>query len=159
MTMTNEEIYRSYKQAKHPERQIGILADLNACRKEEIKTIIKLYEGENNMVQKWTTDMDRILVESREKGTPYGEIAETLGVTIRACENRAYRLSQESKEADKLAAIAKEAETVNPYISDTASDALVMIRGAGYVFSGLEMVMEDNEAKLIAHYRKRVMES
>lgn len=111
------------------------------------------------MVQKWTTDMDRILVESREKGTPYGEIAETLGVTIRACENRAYRLSQESKEADKLAAIAKEAETANPYMSDTASDALVMIRGAGYVFSGLEMVMEDNEAKLIAHYRKRVMES
>ena len=38
--MTAEEIRRSYKEAKNPEQQIRILADLNLCRKEDIEAII-----------------------------------------------------------------------------------------------------------------------
>lgn len=40
MEMSNEEIIRRYKQAKHKAAQIQILADLNACPKFKILEII-----------------------------------------------------------------------------------------------------------------------
>ena len=40
MQMTVEEIIRSYTQAKDKSKQIGILADLNGCDKEKIRTIL-----------------------------------------------------------------------------------------------------------------------
>lgn len=40
MTMTNEEIVREYRQAAHPARQIGILADQNECKKKDIVEIL-----------------------------------------------------------------------------------------------------------------------
>lgn len=40
MQMTVEEIIRSYTQAKDKSKQIGILADLNGCNKEKIRTIL-----------------------------------------------------------------------------------------------------------------------
>ena len=40
MMMSHEEIVRSYKNAKSKSKQIGILADLNATTKEEIKKIL-----------------------------------------------------------------------------------------------------------------------
>lgn len=41
MTMTNEEIVREYRQAAHPAQQIGILADLNECKKKNIVEILR----------------------------------------------------------------------------------------------------------------------
>lgn len=49
MYMTEVEIYRDYRQAKHKSRQIGILADLNGCSKEEIEAIIVKYEKQNEV--------------------------------------------------------------------------------------------------------------
>jgi len=40
MTMSNEEIIRSYTQSKDQRKQIGILADLNGCDKEKIRSIL-----------------------------------------------------------------------------------------------------------------------
>ncbi len=40
MTMTPEEIVREYREAKSPMKQIGILADENACTKREIVRIL-----------------------------------------------------------------------------------------------------------------------
>ncbi|MCR5755529.1 MAG: hypothetical protein K6G30_12060 [Acetatifactor sp.] len=40
MEMSHEEIKRDYITAKNPEKQIKILADLNACSVEEIKNIL-----------------------------------------------------------------------------------------------------------------------
>lgn len=40
MEMTADEIKRNYRQAKDPEKQIGILADLNNCSVDEIKDIL-----------------------------------------------------------------------------------------------------------------------
>lgn len=40
MTMTPEEICRDYRGAAQPLKQIGILADLNQCSKDEIKRIL-----------------------------------------------------------------------------------------------------------------------
>ena len=57
MQMTNEEIVKSYKEAKHKGQQIGILADLNVCPKELIidilveggipRTAFSRYKGQN----------------------------------------------------------------------------------------------------------------
>lgn len=41
MTMTNEEILRDYRGAKNRVAQIGILADLNACKKQDIVEILQ----------------------------------------------------------------------------------------------------------------------
>ena len=59
MQMTNEEILKSYNEAKHKGQQIGILADLNVCPKEVIidilveggvdKRAFARYKGENNI--------------------------------------------------------------------------------------------------------------
>ena len=40
MTMTNEEICRDYRQAAAPSKQIKILAELNQCDREKIKSIL-----------------------------------------------------------------------------------------------------------------------
>lgn len=40
MTMSNDEIIRAYLQSKDHRKQIGILADLNGCDKEKIRTIL-----------------------------------------------------------------------------------------------------------------------
>ena len=57
--MTNEEIVRSYKEAKHKGQQIGVLADLNVCSREVIIEILveggiprqafSRYTGKNNI--------------------------------------------------------------------------------------------------------------
>lgn len=39
--MTNEEIIRDYKQAAAPMKQIGILADLNQCSRQDIVKILR----------------------------------------------------------------------------------------------------------------------
>lgn len=44
MQMTNEEIIKSYKEAKNKQKQIKILADLNCCRPMEIKKIVGVEE-------------------------------------------------------------------------------------------------------------------
>lgn len=49
MQMSVREIKRSYEEAKNKKRQIGILADLNCCSKEEIEKIISV---ENSIEQK-----------------------------------------------------------------------------------------------------------
>lgn len=41
MQMTNEEIVRSYREAKHKKEQVGILADLNACTRGQIIDILR----------------------------------------------------------------------------------------------------------------------
>ena len=44
MQMTENEIRRNYRQAKHPKRQIGILADLNDCSRRVIEEVLGLRE-------------------------------------------------------------------------------------------------------------------
>jgi len=41
MEMTKEEIIRDYRQARYKGKQVGILADLNSCRKSEIVAILR----------------------------------------------------------------------------------------------------------------------
>lgn len=48
--MTPYEIRQNYKEAKSKKKQIGILADLNQCSKEEIKRILGVGEKKNGRV-------------------------------------------------------------------------------------------------------------
>ena len=82
MYMTDSEIYRDYRQARHKSRQIGILADLNGCSKEEIEAIIAKYERQNEV----TAPVETLLPE-----TPPPEQAET-----------GYVLSRLYEELDRL---------------------------------------------------------
>ena len=41
MERTESDIVRSYVHAENPSKQIGVLADLNACSRKEIKEILK----------------------------------------------------------------------------------------------------------------------
>lgn len=45
MQMTEEEIYRDWKQAKYKTKQIGVLADLNQCKRADIEAIIRAHEA------------------------------------------------------------------------------------------------------------------
>lgn len=38
---SDEEIVRSYKEARNPRRQIDVLADLNACKPQQIRSVLK----------------------------------------------------------------------------------------------------------------------
>ena len=38
---TDEEIVRSYKEARDPKRQINVLADLNECKPQQIRDVLK----------------------------------------------------------------------------------------------------------------------
>lgn len=40
MQMSNEEIVRNYREAKYKAKQLGILAELNACNEQKIKDIL-----------------------------------------------------------------------------------------------------------------------
>lgn len=46
MQMTKKEIYRRYKEAKHPDEQVQILAELNDCEASIIENIIKTAQKE-----------------------------------------------------------------------------------------------------------------
>lgn len=41
MQMTDNEIVKSYKKAQDRRKQIGILAELNLCTKEDIRIILR----------------------------------------------------------------------------------------------------------------------
>lgn len=73
MEMSNEEIIRRYKQAKHKPSQIQILAELNACPKSKILEIISGEIFDNHAAARATVPH-----EPHKKvevvNSPYGEI-------------------------------------------------------------------------------------
>lgn len=105
MEMSNEEIIRRYKNAKHKPSQIQILADLNACPKSKILEIIsgeildnhaaarttvpqepfKKVEmvnspsGEIDALESFVTDrMDELENQIKELESKYSDLATTL---------------------------------------------------------------------------------
>lgn len=57
MQMTNEEIVRSYKEAKHKKEQVGILAELNACTRSQIIEILRAGGIENHALARVAGDI------------------------------------------------------------------------------------------------------
>ena len=82
MQMTEEEIRRSYKQAKHPNQQIRILAELNDCSVDTIKAILNPEEAQakkkkadvNLMIEALSEEMDRVDKEIKKLELRYVNI-------------------------------------------------------------------------------------
>lgn len=75
MEMSNEEIIRRYKQAKHKPSQIQILADLNACPKSKILEIISGEIIDNHTAARATAPQEpHKKVEVVNSNSPSGEI-------------------------------------------------------------------------------------
>jgi len=87
MWMTTEQIRCSYREAAYPKSQIGILAQLNACDKNNIKEIvadIKINKIDYNSAKydRWTTEQSTILMRLYEDGIKPETIARRMGVSI-----------------------------------------------------------------------------
>lgn len=83
MEMGNEEIKSSYRNAKHPKKQIGILADLNCCSREEIKKIVQEAEEDspdNDIIYRLHNRLDILDREIREREVEYKKIVIALEV-------------------------------------------------------------------------------
>lgn len=93
MCMTEAEIYRDYRQAKHKSRQIGILADLNGCSKEEIEAVITKYEKQNEVTAPVEAPLPKEAPPPEQAETGYVlnrlyEELDQLNVEIRRLEER-----------------------------------------------------------------------
>lgn len=105
--MTDDEIRRSWRMARDPKEQIGIIAELNARSKDDV--IQKLRElGEDvpelksRKARYKITEADlRKIWKSRMEGLPYWKIARMLGgiVTETTIKNRYCIMKQEYQEA------------------------------------------------------------
>ena len=100
-TFTEEEkidIRTSYRQAKDPEKQISILADLYACRKSDIECVVKDLQQssatKSNKVtsqkskHRWTSEEITELRSLKAKNTPIKEIAKHFRVSVPAVQGQ-----------------------------------------------------------------------
>lgn len=82
LLMSAQEIKTSYMQAANRKAQIGVLADLNACSKQDIKDVLKAIGApvDDEKYHKWTTLEDARLKELLEAGCSQKEIGEQMGL-------------------------------------------------------------------------------
>ncbi len=83
------EIRMMYRQAKNPQKQIGILSDMYICTKDEIKKVLDLPTIQQYCI-KWTPQMDKQLLGFKSEGKTNREIAELMGRTEKSVEYRIY---------------------------------------------------------------------
>ncbi len=79
MQMSVGEIKRSYDEAKHKQRQIGILAELNNCTKEDIIKIINIENKSNNTVPESVKVVSEELTLSQINNMLYARLDEIEG--------------------------------------------------------------------------------
>lgn len=104
--MSDNEIVRSYHEAKNKSKQIGILADLTLHSENDI---IKILEdnGENVPIKKhnakvndmanltkWTTDMESKLRNGVENHLPWEDIAKSLNIPESAVRKKWYNMNR-----------------------------------------------------------------
>ena len=82
MIMTFEEIRRSYREAKYPEKQIRILSELNECRVSDIKAVLNGVAVSAHKRYNKTSDREKRRLY--EKGLNDCEISSALGITPQA---------------------------------------------------------------------------
>ncbi len=92
------EIRMMYRQAKYPEEQIGILADMYLCTKNDIRKVLGLPTTERQRVI-WTSQMDRQMLRLRSEGKTNREIAELIGTTRESVRQRGYRLQAKAEKS------------------------------------------------------------
>lgn len=86
--MSEYQIVTSYRDAKHPTKQIGVLAQLNGCSTATIKMILYKHGIITSQAPKsygkdrFTSDQLRKARMVRREGRTYREIAECTNATI-----------------------------------------------------------------------------
>lgn len=104
MQMTNSEIYKSYQQATRKKTQIRILAELNACNKQQIQEIIDI-------------------MEQKKRGRPKREAVKTVAGTmpeavLAAVRKRVEEIEQHTQDLKQI--IERYTETVDTMMSEWA---------------------------------------
>lgn len=130
MEMSEEEIVRSYKEAKKKRGQIQTLAELNACDKQKIISILKKHNitlpGNPNFRKSSDKQSDNanktivVITDKEDKKTKEKENTEIMDHTIRT------NIKPEDKEETNGTAAAEAAvpETVKIKIPDSIRDQL-----------------------------------
>ncbi len=92
------EIRMMYRQAKYPEEQIGILADMYVCTKNDIRKALGLQTEKRQHII-WTPKMDEQMLRLRSEGKTNREIAGLMGTTRESVRQRANRLREKAEKA------------------------------------------------------------
>ncbi len=98
--MSDNEIIRSYNEAKNKDKQIGILCDLTQRKKEDIINVLKtggaVPSPDVHYVKgaRWTPERDARLLELKEKGLTWEDIANQIGGTAKAVSMHYYSLTK-----------------------------------------------------------------
>ena len=104
--MTNNEIRRSYNEAKDKLLQIEILSQLTLKPKQEILAIVdgKPFDVPVQTLEhygeEWTDEEEEILASGRTEGVKYKNIAMSLGRSVSSVRARYSKLKQKSKEVE-----------------------------------------------------------
>lgn len=128
MEMTNEEICRSYRQAKDKNEHIARLADLNLCEKKTILDILS-ENGEITGVKvkadvkkkkkygHFPSEIKEEIIRLSYDGVPAGKIAEMLGYTPEQIYSQLKYMRQKAKafrsDESKEKAVCAQSETVD----------------------------------------------
>jgi DNA-binding XRE family transcriptional regulator len=111
MMMTCGEICASYRQAKHRNKQIGVLADLNCCDRAEIREILE-YFGEIELKAK----THNVRLAEREKelrialGLSMRQVSKIAGIGKTTLSNFENRLPTSEKTVKAIAKVVKKLE-------------------------------------------------
>ena len=93
--MTDNEIVRSYLEAKNKTKQIGILCDLTARKEEEITAILQKGGALDPIPQRrseWTPEREKELVELKNQGLTWAEVAARMGGTKKSVSMHYYMM-------------------------------------------------------------------
>lgn len=117
MLMSPGEIKREYDQAKYKNKQIGILADLNRCSKEEIKRILEIEESKSKLTNVEPVEekkkLDDIQPAIQEKELTYSEIMTGLYERLDNLDEQIKRLEEEYDKVTNAIEILGKMEGVN----------------------------------------------
>ncbi len=107
--MTENEIYRDWKQSKDPAKQVKILADINRCKPAEIAAIISKVEAAQNQTVpaepvpvKSSDDPDKRLIELYRSGATYKEMAAALSVPFSTIKYHIKKLTDSGKITNRV---------------------------------------------------------
>jgi hypothetical protein len=105
MWMTEGQIVSDYRQAKDPEKQIKVLAELNAVKPAVIKDVLIKHgeirpekEKEKMATAKWTSDDVSFMLEKKKLGLTAEQIAQKMGRTKGAIYAKLKELRDKGKE-------------------------------------------------------------
>lgn len=158
--MSDNEIVRSYLEAKDRDRQIGILCDLTQRKEEDIVEILKRGGALGKIYnlagigKKWTPERDAELIELKKQGLKWDEIAARMGGTGKSVSMHYYSLTKPKHTPQSAAEPVKEAplpvENTSPKTNPFGFDNLISV----LINGGFDTVTFENSDVTVTVRRK-----